>query len=602
MASQLYAMSADPGNLTSEMSEMKKSLNYLNEQVKIQGKQIAQCLKNEKDTAALLLKLQRDHSELVNYTGFLEEYCLDLDTKSRKKHLILTGIPEYQSENKTGRGPETDEEGNEMEVEESNYNPTSGVALGVLQSIHETLSYEDIDVAYRVGKKGLGPRPILIKFAREQTRNEVNRKRTNLKDSDETKSSFLNEDLPAKINQQRAELRCIVNNARSKNVNAKSMGDRISIDNKIYTHSEIDLLPQGLKISDAKIIDTAKGLAFQSQYAFLSNLYPSPVKYNGIQFPSSEHAYQYNKAIFLGKQDAAYKIRIAKTSQIAKREGGRLPSNKDWDSSKLKTMTEIVFSKFAQSTTLQTKLLETGDRPLLEATYDSFWGCGFPLSARKLKQGEWHGRNHLGQILVDCRNAIKRERAASTHSMPIPSTDQSKHTQIQQSAPPLIQKTANNRQTTKVKTTTQKSTSPTVTYCPNQPSIQTQFTQQPTQQLSLPIQNFSQADRFQPPLFQNQNNQQPLAWPNPMMFPPPGFSYPNQMPSYYMYPPYPPASMQPNTHIVSSQGDNRPMSPNPINRPPVPVYNSPASSSSDFFVHGERRFSYDANLSPEIHV
>lgn len=190
------------------------------------------------------------------------------------------------------------------------------------------------------------------------------------------------------------------------------MGNRISIDNKVYSHRDIDKLPQGLKISDAKMIDTIKGLAFQSEYAFLSNFYPTPLKYNGFTFSTAEHAYQFTRAIFLGKQDTAYDIRVAKHPQIAKREGAKLLSNREWDNTKVKTMREIVFSKFAQNPNLQPLLLATGDRPLLEATYDSFWGCDLPLSARKLKQGDWHGRNQLGLLLVECRAEIIKEQAA----------------------------------------------------------------------------------------------------------------------------------------------------------------------------------------------
>lgn len=99
MASQ-FQMSSSQGTLANDVLEIKQSLNQLREHVRLQDKHIAQCLKNEKGTAALLLKLQRDHSDLVKYTGSLEEYCLELDAKSRKKHLVLTGVPETAAENK----------------------------------------------------------------------------------------------------------------------------------------------------------------------------------------------------------------------------------------------------------------------------------------------------------------------------------------------------------------------------------------------------------------------------------------------------------------------------------------------------------------------
>lgn len=589
---------ATQGNLFNEVSEIKQSLNQLREHVRLQDKHIAQCLKNEKETATLLLKLQRDHSDLVKYTGSLEEFCLELDTKCRKKHLILTGVTETPAESKSGRGsgPQQDEnESNEMETEENNFSPTHAAAFTVLQSIYDILVYDDIDVAYRVGRKGSGPRPILVKFVKEQTRNEVNRRRTNLKDSDETKTLFLNEDLPAKINERRAELRCIVDHAKSRNIHAKSMGNRISVDNKVYTHQTIDKLPQGLKISDAKMIDTVKGLAFQSEYAFLSNFYPSPIKYNGLSFPTAEHAYQFTRATFLGKHDSAYEIKVAKRPQAAKREGAKLLSTREWDNTKVKTMREIIFSKFAQNPNLQQPLIATGERPLLEATYDSFWGCGLPLSARKLKQGDWHGRNQLGLLLVECRSEILKERAAK--GLSFDSTIQrSNNTDLNQqvvtqpppqgSPQPRFQAPLNKKQS--AKQTSMRSPKPTLG------SIhQTAIPNQSQQPLSM---GMSQQHVFNQAL--GHNNQQLPIMPNQMLFPPPNFAFSNP---YFMYPqmqiPFMPAPTTSPEAYITQFG-----SPTNNFASLSAKHTSPVSTVSDSYNHGDRRLSFDPNLSPVIHV
>lgn len=195
-----------------------------------------------------------------------------------------------------------------METEDSNFNPTLSIVYDTLHVIHDTLILEDLDVAYRVGKKGSTARPILVKFAKESVRNEVNRKRFNLKDIEENKNVFLNEDLPPKVNAYRADLRCLVNHAKSKNVNAKLLGNRVSIDNKLYSHKDIDKLPEGLRMTDAKIVETAKGIAFQSSYAYLSNFFPCKIKFNGTQFESAEHAYQFSRATFLGYHSTADSI------------------------------------------------------------------------------------------------------------------------------------------------------------------------------------------------------------------------------------------------------------------------------------------------------
>lgn len=175
--------------MSSKVCGIEKSINSLREQVKRQEKQIAQCIKNERDTAAALYKLQKDYNELARYTLTLEDYCLDLDVNMRKRHLILTGVEESVAES-GNRNRAVDDDGNEMETEDSNFNPTLSVAFDTLHAIHDVLLIEDIDFAYRLGRKGPSPRPILVKFTKESISNEVNRKRFNLKDSDESKGTY----------------------------------------------------------------------------------------------------------------------------------------------------------------------------------------------------------------------------------------------------------------------------------------------------------------------------------------------------------------------------------------------------------------------------
>lgn len=60
---------------------------------------MVKCLETEKRTAAALARLEYDHSLLGNYAKSLKEYCLEIDLGYRKKHRILTGIPELPEEN-----------------------------------------------------------------------------------------------------------------------------------------------------------------------------------------------------------------------------------------------------------------------------------------------------------------------------------------------------------------------------------------------------------------------------------------------------------------------------------------------------------------------
>lgn len=402
--------------LAARVSELEETTSFQGSHIAQLQSQISKCLATEKNTATVLTKLEHEYFVLTNYTKSLEEYCLEIDVGLRKKHLILTGIPESDEELNAHRKsrPDSDPDNpehldNEEADEQIVSNHTHEVAFERLSVIHDTLAHGDIDLAYRIGrKKGETPRPILIKFTKEAIRNEVNRKRRNLKDADETRGSYLNEDLPQKVNQRRADLRCIVNNAKAKNFEAKAMGDRINIGNVVYSYHDIDSLPQGLTLEDAKMVNTPKGIAFQGPDSFLSNFHKSTVRFNGRTYPTAEHAYQHDRATYLGRHTIANQVLCAPTPQEAKKAGNRAGRSHQWDLCKQDRLKDIVTAKFMQHPDLRDKLISMGNTTLIEATYDSFWGAGASITARRLIDGTWHGRNVFGSILDQVRTEMRR--------------------------------------------------------------------------------------------------------------------------------------------------------------------------------------------------
>lgn len=234
---------------------------------------------------------------------------------------------------------------------------------------------------------------------------------------EETKSVYLNDDLPFQVNQQRADMRAIVENAQSKNVPAKVIGNKVQVANKTYKYRDLHL-PNGLKLANAKTKVTAKGLAFQGGHSIYSNFYPTHVLFNGRNFMSAEHAYQFEKALFFGDNTAAAEIFHAQRPQDAKRHGAKLGLSRDWDQVKVARMTDIVQSKFSQNKRLGAELLKSSPALLIEATFDTFWGAGLPLSSKELVNGNWQGRNNMGLILVNCRTELNRELVAGRWTSP----------------------------------------------------------------------------------------------------------------------------------------------------------------------------------------
>lgn len=140
-----------------------------------------------------------------------------------------------------------------------------------------------------------------------------------------------------------------------------------------------------------------------SEYGEFSNFSGHPIRLKGQLWPTSEHYFQAQK--FAGEFDEA-EIRLAKSPGIAARMGRsrKRPLREDWESVKDGIMYEAVYAKFTQHVHLREILLGTGDAMLVEHTEnDSYWGDG----------GDGTGRNRLGQILMQLREALRLEAESS---------------------------------------------------------------------------------------------------------------------------------------------------------------------------------------------
>lgn len=201
-------------------------------------------------------------------------------------------------------------------------------------------------------------------------------------------------------------MRSVVDNAKANNVNAKMLGNKVQVGDKTYGYGDLHLLPEGLKFENAKTKITQRGIAFQGQHSFFSNFYAVQVRYNGRSFPSSEHAYQFDRVSYVGDHKFANQVFHAYSVQEAKRLGGQIGPSKAWDLIKIDRMKQITMAKYSQNLRLKHELLKTAPSPLIVATTDNYWGCGLTFNARNLMGGQWNGKNQMGSILTDCRNEL----------------------------------------------------------------------------------------------------------------------------------------------------------------------------------------------------
>ena len=150
------------------------------------------------------------------------------------------------------------------------------------------------------------------------------------------------------------------------------------------------------------MLDSAK--AFEGDYAFLSNFYFCVIKFDGKDWPTSEHLFQ---ALKTRDKDQQEKIRNCITPGQAKKLGRIVDLREDWDSIKDNVMRLVLRMKFNQNPFLKTKLLETGNEILIEKNYwhDNYWGvcCCDKCSLKKLRQ------NILGFLLMSLREEFRTE-------------------------------------------------------------------------------------------------------------------------------------------------------------------------------------------------
>lgn len=136
---------------------------------------------------------------------------------------------------------------------------------------------------------------------------------------------------------------------------------------------------------------------FTDEFQFLSNFHPARVVYEGIEYPSTEHAYQAAKT-----DDQQERLEFVElTAAEAKKKGKEVIVRRDWNDIKIGVMEELVRDKFTRHPHLALKLMATEDLEIVEGNTwgDTFWG---------VCNGKGH--NHLGRILMKIRKELNDQK------------------------------------------------------------------------------------------------------------------------------------------------------------------------------------------------
>jgi ribA/ribD-fused uncharacterized protein len=150
--------------------------------------------------------------------------------------------------------------------------------------------------------------------------------------------------------------------------------------------------------------DTDKQVFFYEQdFYVLSNFSAFNLLWQGHTFPTSEHAYHWEKFWCNGYGPGwpvALRIKDAASAHEAFKiaEQNKQLRFSRWDDVKVNIMLDILRAKAAQHEYVRRKLLATGERELIEDSWrDDFWGWG----------PNRDGQNMLGRLWMQVRDELR---------------------------------------------------------------------------------------------------------------------------------------------------------------------------------------------------
>lgn len=211
-------------------------------------------------------------------------------------------------------------------------------------------------------------------------------------------------------------LRDLVKLAKKKGYkDAKIEAGGIKVNGQVYTPESFEELPEEIKPKQVRIRKTKNGgLAFCSEWAYLSNMYYTSFQYNGREYNSVEQCYQAEKARFHNKDALAERITRTEDSHKCKKLGEEIKDSNEWIGEREKKMKDIALQKFAQNEKIRTELIGTGTSSLYEAVSGgSIWSTNSSIYSKATFEETATGPNAMGKILEEVRNSFTSQTQSS---------------------------------------------------------------------------------------------------------------------------------------------------------------------------------------------
>ena len=196
-------------------------------------------------------------------------------------------------------------------------------------------------------------------------------------------------------------------------------GPQLVIEGKRFHRQNIHTLPEDLSPMEVTSQSNEEVFAFFGELNPLSNFHPCKFTLEGETFNISEQYIQWTKAKYCGDKIAMDRILNYEDAADCKEVSRDITNlnKKGWVESAETICFEGIKAKFLQNDHLMEKLLDSGEKTLVEASYDEAWGTGQHLGSRDcLTESKWKSIGILGRILMRIRSEAQTSSVEEANS------------------------------------------------------------------------------------------------------------------------------------------------------------------------------------------
>ena len=192
--------------------------------------------------------------------------------------------------------------------------------------------------------------------------------------------------------------------------------DQVVIDGRWYGLNNLHQLPSDLSTFKCTSEESEDCVGFFGELNELSNFHPCKFKINGTTFSSSEQWIQHCKAKYFKDNITMAQILASENaleSKVLARDIVGYDERK-WKEVAYNECYSGIFEKFNQNENLRRVLVNTGNKTLVESSYDRIWGTGIPLSDPAcLDRTKWYNPGIMSKLLMDIRQELIQSQAES---------------------------------------------------------------------------------------------------------------------------------------------------------------------------------------------